>query len=148
VGFASVFAGTVLGGLGGLGVGIYELTRRFASASNVADQAMSAMRHPKDGYRVRVGPHPSLNFPFVLLARALDHFDRIRAWAHAQKDLPAPNESDPKILDQLDASTRRRLSKVFSMIQKKYRDVPREARGELRELVHQVVIEHEEAPRT
>jgi small GTP-binding protein len=142
VGFASVFAGTVLGGLGGLGVGMYELARRFASASNVADQAMTAMRHPKDGYRVRVGPHPSLNFPFVLLARALDHFDRIQAWAHAKKDLPAPNESSPKILDQLGTSTRRRLSKAFTTIQKKYRDVPRETRGELRELVHNIVIEH------
>ena len=100
VGFASVFAGTVLGGLGGLGVGIYELTRRFASASNVTDQAVSALKNRKDGYRVRVGPHPSLNFPFVLLARALDHFDRIQAWAHARKELPAPSESGVQILDR------------------------------------------------
>jgi len=142
VGFASVFAGTVLGGLGGLGVGIYELTRRFASASNVTDQAISAMKNPKDGYRVRVGPHPSLNFPFVLLARALDHFDRIQAWAHAKRELPPPNERGARLLDELDASTRRRLGKAFSKIQKKYRDVPRDARSELRELVHQTVNEN------
>ena len=142
VGFASVFAGTVLGGLGGLGVGLYELTRRFASASNVTEQAKSALRHPKDGYRVRVGPHPSLNFPFVLLARALDHFDRIQAWAHANKQLPEPKESGPKILEQLDKSTRRRLSKTFLKVQKKYRDVPRETRRELRGLVHQIVVEN------
>jgi len=142
VGFASVFAGTVLGGLGGLGVGIYELTRRFASASNVTDHAISAMKNRKDGYRVRVGPHPSLNFPFVLLARALDHFDRIQAWAHAKKELPPPNENGAQILDELDASMRRRLGKAFSKIQKKYRDVPRDARSELRELVHRIVTEH------
>ncbi len=142
VGFASVFAGTVLGGLGGLGVGIYELTRRFASASNVTDHAISAMKNRKDGYRVRVGPHPSLNFPFVLLARALDHFDRIQAWAHAKKELPPPNESGAQILDELDTSMRRRLSKAFSKIQKKYRDVPTDTRRELRELVHRIVSEH------
>jgi len=142
VGFASVFAGTVLGGLGGLGVGLYELTRRFASASNITEQAMSAIRNPKDGYRVRVGPHPSLNFPFVLLARALDHFERIQAWAHAKKELPEPTENGPKILDQLDTSTRRRLSKTFSKIQKKYRDVPKETRRELRDLVHQIVVKN------
>jgi hypothetical protein len=137
-----VFAGTVLGGLGGLGVGLYELTRRFASASNVTEQAMAAIRNPKDGYRVRVGPHPSLNFPFVLLARALDHFERIQAWAHAKKELPEPTENGPKILGQLDTSTRRRLGKTFSKVQKKYRDVPRETRRELRELVHQIVVEN------
>lgn len=141
VGFASALTGTVLGGLGGLGVGVYELTRRFASASNVADQAMSAVRGPKDGYRVRVGPHPSLNFPFVLLARALDHTRRVQAWAHAKKELPPPGERGQRIVDEIDASTRRRLSKAFSTIQKKYRDVPRETRAELRELVHGLVVE-------
>jgi hypothetical protein len=141
VGFASVFAGTVLGGLGGLGVGVYELTRRFATASNVTEQAISAMKNPKDGYRVRVGPHPSLNFPFVLLARSLDHFDRVQAWAHAKKELPPPSESGAQISAALDTSTRRRLGKLFSKIQKKYRDVPRDTRTELRERLHRIVSE-------
>ena len=147
VGFASFLTGTVLGGLGGLGVGVYQLTRRFASASNVADQALSAMRNPKDGYRVRVGPHPSLNFPFVLLARALDHLDRIQAWAHAKKELPAPNESSEKILDQINASTRSRLSKLFVKIQKKYRDVPSDTRRDLRGMIHDVVFKHAQSLR-
>ncbi|MGB7478568.1 MAG: hypothetical protein WBM26_20285, partial [Polyangiales bacterium] len=84
----------------------------------------------------------SLNFPFVLLARALDHFDRIQAWAHARKELPAPNESGGQILEALDTSMRRHLGKAFSKIQKKYRDVPRDTRSELRELVQRIVDEH------
>ena len=44
VGFASALTGTVIGGLSGLGVGMYELTRRYGSASNIAEQAMSVLR--------------------------------------------------------------------------------------------------------
>jgi small GTP-binding protein len=142
VGFASALTGTVIGGLSGLGVGVYELTRRYASASNLAEQARSVLRPSEHAYRIRVGPHPSLNFPFVLLARALSHFDRIRTWAHARKEVPPPTGDEPKVLDELDAATRRRLTKVFSNIRKKYRDVPKDAQRELRESIHRIVVEH------
>ena len=141
VGFASALTGTVIGGLSGLGVGMYELTRRYASASNIAEQAMSVLRPSEHAYRIRVGPHPSLNFPFVLLGRALSHFDRVRTWAHAKKEVPPPKGGEPKVLDELDAATRRRLTKTFSSIRKKYRDVPRDARRELRESIHQIVVD-------
>ncbi|MGD8608678.1 MAG: DUF3482 domain-containing protein [Myxococcales bacterium] len=142
VGFASALTGTLIGGLSGLGVGVYELTRRYASASNVVEQAKSIIKPSEHAYRVRVGPHPSLNFPFVLLARSLDHFDRVRAWAHAKKEPPTPRQNDPKILDELDTAVKKRLTKTFASIRKSYRDVPAEARRQLREIVHQVVVEH------
>lgn len=146
VGFASALTGTVIGGLSGLGVGVYELTRRYARASHIAEQAKSIFKPSEHGYRIRVGPHPSLNFPFVLLARALSHFDRVRMWAHARKEPPPPEDDAPKILDEIDTATRRKLTKVFSAIRKKYRDVPADAQRELRELVHQIVIEHIRRP--
>ncbi|HSN83962.1 MAG TPA: hypothetical protein VLS88_15380, partial [Polyangiales bacterium] len=102
----------------------------------------SVMKPSEHGYRIRVGPHPSLNFPFVLLARALSHFDRVRAWAHAKQDLPPPIATGPKVLDQVDVDTRKRLTKTFASIRKKFRDVPREARSELRATVHGIVVEH------
>jgi small GTP-binding protein len=142
VGFASALTGTLIGGLSGLGVGVYELTRRYAKASNVVEQAKSIMSPSKNTYRVRVGPHPSLNFPFVLLARSLDHFDRVRAWAHAKREPPPPRPDEPKILDQLDTATKKRLTKTFGKIRKKYRDVPAETQRQLREIVHQVVVDH------
>jgi len=148
VGFASALTGTLIGGLSGLGVGVYELTRRYARASNVVEQAKAIMRPSEHAYRVRVGPHPSLNFPFVLLARSLDHFDRVRAWAHAKREPPPPREGEAKILDQLDTATKKRLSKTFSTIRKKYRDVPADSRRELREVVHQIVVDHAERAAT
>lgn len=144
VGFASALTGTLIGGLSGLGVGVYELTRRYARASNVIEQAKSIVKPSEHAYRIRVGPHPSLNFPFVLLARALDHFDRLRAWAHAMREPPPARTTESKILDEVDAATRKRLTKTFSTIRKKYRDVPADVRRELREIVHPIVIAHAE----
>ncbi len=141
-GFGSLLTGTVLGGLGGLGVGVYELTRRFASASNLRERAADALRGARDGEWVRVGPHPSTNFPFVLLSRAVNHFDRVRAWSHAKRELPVLEPSTTSVVDELDASSRRKLNKLFSTVRKKYRDVPDDARRQLNQLAYEVLSAH------
>ncbi|MDH3201340.1 MAG: DUF3482 domain-containing protein [Myxococcales bacterium] len=141
-GFASFMTGTMLGGLGGLGIGVYELTRRFASASNLRERAMDAFRGSPDGEWIRVGPHPTINFPFVLMSRAVDHFDRIRAWSHAKRQLPAPVQSSIKVLDALDMTSRRRLNALFSTIRKKYRDVPDDTRRALDGAVYDLLASH------
>lgn len=141
-GLSSFLTGTVLGGLGGLGVGVYELTRRFASASNLRERATDALRGSRDGEWIRVGPHPSTNFPFVLLSRAVNHFDRVRAWSHAKRELSAIAPSSESVVDQLDASGRRRLNKLFSTVRKRYRDVPDDTRGALNEAIYDVLASH------
>jgi small GTP-binding protein len=141
VGMATFLTGAVLGGLSGLGIGLYELTRRFASASNVTEQAKSLLRRPKSGERIRVGPHPSLNFPFVLLGRALDHTQRVIAWAHARKELPPATEESEGVLQALSSARGRRLNRLFSKVRKSYRDVPASLRAELRAEVDDVLSE-------
>ena len=141
-GLSSFLTGTVLGGLGGLGVGVYELTRRFASASNLRERAADALRGSRDGEWIRVGPHPSTNFPFVLLSRAVDQFDRVRAWSHAKRDLPALAPSAESVVDELDGSTRNKLNRLFSTIRKKYRDVPDDTRRKLDAAVYGVLAAH------
>lgn len=141
-GLSSFLTGTVLGGLGGLGVGVYELARRFATASNLRERAADAIRGPRNGEWVRVGPHPSTNFPFVLLSRAAEHFDRVRAWSHARRELLALAASEASLVDELDASSRRKLNKLFSTIRKNYRDVPDDTRRELSEAVYDVLAGH------
>ena len=141
VGMATFLTGAVLGGLGGLGVGLYELTRRFASACNVTEQAKSLLRRPKGGERIRVGPHPSLNFPFVLLGRALDHTERVIAWAHARRELPPATEESEGVLQALSSAKGRKLHRLFSKVRKSYRDVPASLRAELRAEVDDVLSE-------
>lgn len=141
-GFSSFLTGTVLGGLGGLGVGVYELTRRFASASNLRERTADALRGSREGEWIRVGPHPSTNFPFVSLSRAVNHFDRVRAWSHAKRELPALDPRSTRVVDALDTSSRRKLNKLFSTIRKKYRDVPDDARRELNDAVYEALTSH------
>jgi hypothetical protein len=141
-GLATFMAGTALGALGGFGVGMYELTRRFASASNLRERAVDALRGSRGGEQIRVGPHPTTNFPFVLLSRAVDHFDRIRAWSHAKRELPEPVQSSAKVLDTLDVASRRRLNALFTTIRKKYRDVPDDTRHALQDAVYDVLASH------
>ena len=40
------------------------------------------------GYRVNVGPNESMNFPYVLLDRALIYYSYIINWAHGRRDYP------------------------------------------------------------
>lgn len=146
VGMATFLTGAVIGGLGGLGFGLYELTRRFASAGNVTEQAKSLLMKGGKGERIRVGPHPSLNFPFVLLGRSLDHTRRVLAWAHARRQLPPTNEEGQGIAKSLSAAEGRRLIRLFSKVRKSYRDVPASLRAELRAAVDDVVAEAMAAP--
>ncbi|MGB5810871.1 MAG: DUF3482 domain-containing protein [Polyangiales bacterium] len=134
VGMATFLTGSVLGGIGGLGVGLYQLTQRFASASNLGEQAKTLIKSPREGQRIRVGPHPAVNFPFVVLGRALDHCRRVQAWAHARQELPPPEES-PGVLRSMSAAESRRLENIFRKIRKKYRDVPPHLRVELQQSV-------------
>jgi small GTP-binding protein len=141
-GLSSFLTGTVLGGLGGLGVGIYELTRRFASAANLRERAADALRGSRSGEWIRVGPHPSTNFPFVVLARAVEHFDRVRAWSHATRELPALAQAEGSVVDEIDTPSRRKLNKLFSVVRKRYRDVPDAARAELQTATHEILVSH------
>lgn len=141
-GLATFMAGTVLGGLGGLGLGAYELTRRFASARHLRERAWNALRGAREGEWIRVGPHAATNFPFVVLSRAVDHFERVRAWSHAKRDLPVPLEKPMQVTDGLDPATRRRLNASFSAVRKNYGDVPDEARQALYEAVLAVLESH------
>lgn len=140
VGMASFLAGTVLGGLGGLGVGLYQLTQRFASASNLGEQAKTLIRSPRDGERIRVGPHPAVNFPFVILGRALDHVRRVNAWAHARRELPPPRETQ-RLLGSMSAAEGRKMEALFRKLRKKYRDVPPDLRAELQQTVEKLLQE-------
>ncbi|MGB5193877.1 MAG: DUF3482 domain-containing protein [Polyangiales bacterium] len=144
VGMATFLTGTVLGGLGGLGVGLYQLTQRFASASNLGEQARTLIKSPRDGQRIRVGPHPAVNFPFVLLGRALDHCRRVQAWAHARRELPPPKEA-PSVLSSMSAAEGRKLESIFRKIRKKYRGVPPELRAELQQSVWTLLQQLEQA---
>ena len=83
----------------------YILTNAHVVGSDVEDKGV-----PTGGHRISCGPSRNLNFPFVLLGRALTHQRLISSRTHADRgelDLSQP------LLDWLDDRERRRLAKIF-----------------------------------
>lgn len=74
---ASFLAGSVIGGLVGGALGYF-------SSDKLAD--VKVLRQPLGGQRLRCGPTKNVQFPFVLLRRALLHHELIAGRTHARRD--------------------------------------------------------------
>jgi hypothetical protein len=93
VGGASFMTGTLIGGAIGLGLGLAQLERRFARATQAGEWVDRAKRAFRSGPELVVGPHSHPNFPFVLLQRALLHHRAVQDQAHGRGagfDAPMP----------------------------------------------------------
>ena len=80
--------------------------------------------------------------PLVVLARALQHFDRVRDWAHAKAELPPPASPPGDVREQLDVRTAKSLARQFRDLRKRYRDPPRDVRRELERDVRSLLQAH------
>lgn len=131
VGGASFMTGTLAGAALGLGAGVLHLGRRLARARSVegAGRAVRRVLGGGGGKAWRVGPHGHPNFPFVILDRALLHYDAVIHRTHARRD-PARVEGRGLVAD-LDPSTRKTLTTLFDRLRKSWRDPPADARDAL-----------------
>lgn len=119
VGGASFMMGSLIGGAVGAGSILYFSTNRFASIENI----IGIMQGKQI---IRIGPHKNPNFPWILLDRALLHYESIRDLAHSRREkISLSNKGDEqRIVKNLDMQTRKELNRIFSKIQKKrIRDV-------------------------
>ncbi|MGM0577907.1 MAG: GTPase/DUF3482 domain-containing protein [Myxococcota bacterium] len=142
VGGASWGTGAALGGVGAAGLAAYQLGRRFAQVS--MDRGPLAVRRMLRGERrLRIGPHPNPNFGWVLLDRALIHFEVVRNWAHARPTEEAQEvlAALPKPSDDVPDDRRKAIHKVLTALRKKPHDPPSELRVELQRLLVQQVEE-------
>jgi hypothetical protein len=95
VGGASFMAGAVAGGAIGGGAALYGVGRRLARVrqvfpGGVLGFVLGAQRTVAGARRFRIGPHAQPNFPWVLLDRALLHYDAVARCAHARRGTAAP----------------------------------------------------------
>lgn len=136
VGGASFGTGAALGALTGAGAAALHLKQRFARATSAGGLMSQLRRTFASGAAYRIGPHVHPNFPFVLLDRALLHWDSVRRRAHARNadetDLP---HVEAGLSAQLDRPQREALHRVFNRLRKHHQDVPHDLQQELRTLV-------------
>jgi hypothetical protein len=104
VGGASLLLGAGIGAMVG-GVSAW------VTADRIAD--IKVMGLPLGGKQLSIGPMRNLNFPYVVLSRALYHHRMVEDRSHAHRD-PLILKQRPGWLQTVDAQYRRRLEKTFA----------------------------------
>ncbi|WP_170150134.1 DUF3482 domain-containing protein [Parahaliea mediterranea] len=132
--------GGLLGGLGTLVSGAAGAITGGVGAWRYADEiAQFRLKGiPTGGKQLSYGPSRNLNFPFVLLGRALLHHRLLCQRTHADRSNLA---LDADLLEQVDDSQRRKLARLFAQIRAGKREDER--RAELAALVLQWCRAHD-----
>jgi uncharacterized protein DUF3482/50S ribosome-binding GTPase len=137
VGGASVMAGTAIGGAAGGATALFGLGRRFARVRQVgpggfAGWLVAARRYWDGGRRFRIGPHAQPNFPWVLLDRALLHYDSVARRTHARRGTIALGDGGRAgLVADFARAERRNLEELFRKIRRTAEDPRRELRDAL-----------------
>jgi uncharacterized protein DUF3482/50S ribosome-binding GTPase len=144
VGGASVMAGTAIGGAVGGATALVGLGRRFARVRPVgpgglAGWMLAARRYWEGGRRFRIGPHAQPNFPWVLLDRALLHYDAVVRRTHARRGTIPVADGRAGIAADFARAERRELEEVFRRIRRSAIDPPRELRDGLERAVARIL---------
>ncbi|HET7786349.1 MAG TPA: DUF3482 domain-containing protein [Myxococcales bacterium] len=144
VGGASLLAGTAIGGVVGGAGALFSLGRRFArvrqvTAGGVVGWMSAARRYWEGGRRFRIGPHAQPNFPWVLLDRALLHYDAVVHRTHARRDTIASFAGREGVVADFARGERRELEELFQRIRRSGSDPPRELRDALEAAVGRIL---------
>jgi hypothetical protein len=101
-----------------LGAGLGALiggVSAWMTADRIADTRVMGL--PLGGKVLRVGPMRNINFPYVVLGRALLHHRMIEDRTHAIRT-PLELQQQPGGLQNLPPATRKRLERVFARMRK------------------------------
>ena len=129
VGGASWGAGAGLGGVVTGGFAALQVGRRFAEVSMEANP-LAVWRMSQGERTLRIGPHPSPNFGWVLLDRALAHLHVVRTWAHARPTSEASLEGAVRVAD-LEGTDKRAIHGLFAKLRRAPRSPSVQVRAEL-----------------
>jgi hypothetical protein len=107
---ASFLTGSVIGGIIGGAAGYF-------STDKLAE--VKLLRQPMGGVRLRCGPSRNVQFPFVLLNRALLHHAVVAGRTHAQRGVLKVGERDAASeTAQFSASATRDLARLFQQLRR------------------------------
>lgn len=147
VGGATFLTGTAIGTLVGGGTALYGAMQRLAKArpldGGIGGLLSDVGRFWSGSKRFRIGPHRGANFPWVVLDRALLHYQAVTRRTHAVRgtvELNAGNSGDG-IVGGLKNARRAPLEALFKRIRAKHSDVPGHLREDLYALLRELVSE-------
>jgi hypothetical protein len=100
--------GTLMGGAGGALLGGVGAWRYSDSIGEIRVAGI-----PSGGQRLSIGPSPNLNFPFVLLGRALQHHRALARRTHAHREAL---DLEGALLEHVGEADRKRLARLFAQI--------------------------------
>ncbi len=108
---ASFLVGSVVGGVIGGALGYF-------SSDKLAD--LKLLRQPMGGVRLRFGPSRNVQFPFVLLRRAVLHHAVVAARTHAQRGALKVESSSERLrlMGDLSAGRTRELARLFERLRR------------------------------
>jgi len=117
---------------------LFGLGRRFArvhhaGAGGLAGWLVAARRYIEGGPRFRIGPHAQPNFPWILLDRALLHYDSVVRRTHARRGSIAVGGGSGRegLVADFARAERRNLEGLFRKIRRSSGDPQRELRDQL-----------------
>jgi hypothetical protein len=146
VGGASIFAGTVLGGALGGGGALYGVGKRYARVRSVGPPGIPGLlvdvqRYWSGARRFRIGPHAQPNFPWVLLDRALLHYDSVARRTHARRGaIPVQGEGTRAgMVTEFARGERRALESLFRRLRREPHDPPRAVRDALERAIARIL---------
>lgn len=121
-----VASGGLLGGLGTLVAGAGGAVSGVWGARKYADQIgqIKVKGVPTGGNLLSYGPSQSINFPFVLLGRALLHQRLVSSRTHADRNVL---DLDQPLLERLTEKERKRLARLFDDIRNDRKTAERRA---------------------
>jgi hypothetical protein len=105
---ASLLMGSGLGAVAG-GVSAWLTADRIAH--------IKVLGHPLGGRELSIGPMRNINFPYVVLGRALLHQRLVEKRTHAHRD-PLDIDARRGTWQLTDTATRRQFEKLFSRLRK------------------------------
>ena len=123
---ADAATGGLLGGLGTLVAGAGGAVSGIWGARKYSDKIgqVKVKGIPTGGNMLSCGPSRNLNFPFVLLGRALLHQRLISTRTHADRNVLDLNQP---LLERLNDGERKRLARLFEDIRRDKKPVERRA---------------------
>ena len=138
VGGASFFLGTAIGGLVGAGAGVRHAAQR-AGGDTLAGVAKNIIDNKK---QQRVGPLSDVNFPFILLDRAVLHYRSVLSRTHAQRDVVRVEGAQQGIVSTLPLQQRNTWVKLFQKVRKSGGALPDATRAALHDELRKLLDAH------